>query len=87
MRETTLKWYPHYLNHPGGERLDSTIKENFHWKGPSNQAKKYSKTCKVYQQHKKHQKYGHLPAKIIKDILPWRTVNKFFIGPYTITAK
>ena len=25
LRETTLNWYHHYLNHPSRERLDNTI--------------------------------------------------------------
>ena len=28
MRETTLNWYHHYLNHPGGDRLANTIRQN-----------------------------------------------------------
>ena len=28
MRETTLNWYHHYLNNPGGDRLGNTIKQN-----------------------------------------------------------
>ena len=53
MRETTLNWYNHYLNHPGGDRLGNTIKETCSWKGSSSQAKKNVKTCKIYQRHKK----------------------------------
>ena len=39
MRESTLNWYHHYLNHPGGDRLGNTIKETCYWKGLSNQPK------------------------------------------------
>ena len=45
MRETTLNWYHHYLNHPGGDRLANTIKQNCYWKGLSNQAKQFVKMC------------------------------------------
>ena len=27
MRESTLNWYHHYLNHPGGDRLANTVKQ------------------------------------------------------------
>ena len=27
MRETTLNWYHHYLNHPGRDRQENTIKK------------------------------------------------------------
>jgi transposase InsO family protein len=87
MRETTLNWYHHYLNHPGGDRLGNTIKETCYWKGLSSQAKKFVKTCKVCQQHKKKRKYGHVPAKVIEELMPWRTVHTDLIGPYSITAK
>ena len=87
MRETTLNWYHHYLNHPGGDRLGNTIKETCYWKGLSSQAKKFVKTCQVCQKHKKKGKYGHVPAKTIEDLVPWRTVHTDLIGPYSITAK
>ena len=87
MRETTLNWYHHYLNHPGGDRLGNTIKQTCYWKGLSNQAKQFVKACKICQQHKKKRKYGHVPAKTIEDLVPWRTVHTDLIGPYSITAK
>jgi hypothetical protein len=87
IRETTLNWYHYYLNHPGGDRLGNTIKETCYWKGLSNQAKQHVRTCKVCQQYKNKRKYGHVPAKTIEDLVPWRTVHIDLIGPYTITAK
>ena len=70
MRETTLNWYHHYLNHPGGDRLANTIKQNCYWKELSNQAKQFIKTCKICQQHKRKCKYRHVPAKTIEDLVP-----------------
>ena len=70
MRETTLNWYHHYLNHPGGNKLGNTIKQNYYWKGLSNQAKQFVKRCKICQQHKRKRKYGHVPAKTIEDHAP-----------------
>ena len=87
MRETTLNWYHHYQNYSGGDRLGNTFKENCNWKGLSSQAKKHVKTYKFYQQHKKKRKYGHVPAKTIEDLVPWRTVHIDLIGPYSIIAK
>ena len=86
MRKTTLHWYHYMLNHPGGDRLGSTIKQNCYWKGLSNQAKEYVKTFQVCQQHKRKRKYGHVPAKIIQDLVPWRTLHIDLIGPYSITT-
>ena len=87
MREATLNWYHHYLNHPRGDRLANTIKQNCYWKGLSNQAKQFVKTCKICQQYKKKRKYGHVPVKTIQDLIPWKTVHIYLIGPYSITAK
>ena len=67
LRESTLHWYHHYLNHPGGDHLGNTIKETCYWKGLSSQAKQFVKTCKVCQQYKNKRKYGKLSAKTIKD--------------------
>ena len=75
LRETNLNWYHYYLNHPGGDRLGNTIKETCYWKGLSNEAKQFVKTCQVCQQHKKKRRYGHVPAKSIDNLVPWRTVN------------
>ena len=87
MRETTLNWYHHYLNHPGGDRLANTIKQNCYWKGFSNQAKQSVKTCKFCQQHKRKQKYRYVSAKKIDDLVPWRTMHTGLIGPYSIAVK
>ncbi|GFH49966.1 hypothetical protein CTEN210_06442 [Chaetoceros tenuissimus] len=87
LRESTLHWYHHYLNHPGGDRLGNTIKETCYWKGLSNQAKDFVKTCDVCQQYKKKRRYGIIPAKTIKELVPWRTVHVDLIGPYSVTAK
>ena len=87
MRETTFNWYHHYLNHPGGDRLANTIKQNCYWKGLSNQAKQFMKTCKICQQHKRKRKYGHVLIKTIDDLIPWRTMHTDLIGSYSITAK
>ena len=87
MRESTLNWYHHYLNHPGGDRLANTVKQICYWNGLSSQAKKLVKTCKICQQYKRKRKYGHVPAKTIEDLVPWRTMHTDLIGPYSITAK
>ena len=49
--------------------------------------KQFVKTCKICQQQKRKRKYGHVPAKTIDDLMPWRTVYTDLIGPYSITAK
>ena len=67
--------------------MGNTIRQTCYWKGLSNQAKQHVKTCKVCQQHKKKRKYGLLPAKKIKELVPWETVHIDLIGPYSVTAK
>ena len=87
LRQSTLNWYHHYLNHPGGDRLGNTINRTCYWKGLSNQAKQFVKICKQCQTHKKKRKYGLLPQKQIETLVPWETVHVDLIGPYTVTAK
>ena len=48
----------------------------------------YCKKCKECQKHKtRSRKYGHLPSKVIGDLVPWNTVHTDLIGPYSLTAK
>lgn len=49
----------------------------------------YCKKCNKCQKHKKRsRKYGHLPSKIIGDLIPWYTVHTDLIRPsYTLTVK
>ena len=75
MREITLIWYHHYLNYPRGDILGNTIKKTCNRKGLFSQAKKYVKTCTVYQQHKKKHKYGHVPINFFEDLVPCRTMD------------
>ena len=53
MREAMLNWYHHYLNHPGGDRLANTIKQNCYWKRLSNQAKKNMQDLPTIQEKAK----------------------------------
>ena len=50
-------------------------------------SEQFVKMCKICQQYKKRRKYGHVPAKTIEDLMPWRTMHIDLIGPYSITAK
>ena len=70
MRENTLNWYHHYLNHPSRDRLGNMrIKETFYWKGLSNQARRHLETCQVYQQHKNKCKCVNAPSEAIEDLV------------------
>lgn len=86
LRERTLGWFHHYLNHPGGDRLGNTIGQTCYWPGLMNEAKRHVKRCKICNEFKvKSRKYGHLPPKIVGELKPWDTVHIDLIGPYSVT--
>ena len=86
LRERTLGWFHHYLNHPGGDRLGNTIAQTCYWSGLMNAAKNHVKRCKTCNALKvKPKKYGHLPPKILGEMKSWDTVHVDLIGPYSVT--
>ena len=86
LRDRTLDWFHHYLNHPGGDRLGNTIAQTCYWNGLMNAAKKYVKRCKTCNEFKlKGKKYGHLPPKILGEMKRLDTVHVDLIGPYSVT--
>ena len=62
LRQRTIEWYHHYLNHPGGERLYKTLEKVCYWKGMVVQCIYFCKRCNDCQKHKpRKRKYGELP--------------------------
>ena len=87
LRQHTIEWYHHYLNHPGGERLYKTLSKVCYWKGMANQCNKFCRKCSDCQKHKpRKRKYGHVPPKNVGELVPWDTVHTDLIGPYAIRA-
>ncbi len=66
LQRRAVMWYHHYLQHPGHNRLEETMKAAIYWKGMRNTIRSIMKSCKTCQVNKKRtQKYGHLPSKIV----------------------
>lgn len=87
LRTRVLEWYHLYLQHPGGDRLASTLTTVCRWPGIVDQARKFCKRCSVCQKFKTRKaKYGHLPSKEAEIPEPWHTVCVDLIGTYTISA-
>ena len=85
LRNRTLEWYHHYLCHPGGDRLATTLSQVCTWRGIVNQARAHCKHCSMCQKYKKRStKYGHLPPKAVEPLDPWNTVCVDLIGPYSL---
>ena len=88
LRKRTIEWYHHFLNHPGGDRLFKTINRVCYWKGMASECTSFCRRCAECQKHKpRKRKYGHLPPKIVGDLVPWHTVHTDLICPYSLTAK
>jgi hypothetical protein len=82
-----VRWYHHYLQHPGHSRLEETMRSVMYTKGIRTTIQKYVKSCRSCQVNKKHsQKYGHLPPKLVI-MTPWKALCVDLIGPYTLKGK
>jgi hypothetical protein len=82
-----VKWYHHYLQHPGHTCLEVMMNAAMYWKGMRTTIRSLTKSCKSCQINKRRsQKYGHLPPKTIYTI-PWECLCVNLIGPYTLKGK
>jgi hypothetical protein len=76
-----VKWYHHYLQHPGHTRLEETMNAAMYWKGMRTTIQSLTKSCRSCQVNKRRsQKYGHLPPKTVYTI-PWECLCVDLIGP------
>ncbi len=61
-----VKWYYHYLQHPGHARLNETINAAMYWEGMHTTIWSITKSCRSCQRNKRWKlKYGHLPPKTV----------------------
>ena len=87
MQTDIVKWYHHYLQHPGETRLEETLKATMYWPGMLPTIRRFVKTCERCQKGKRRKrKYSELPPKLAVAV-PWSTVSVDLIGPYTIKSK
>jgi hypothetical protein len=85
--QRAVKWYHHYLQHPGHTRLEETMRSVMYWKGTLTTIRKHVKSCRSCQVNKRHsQKYGHLPPKLVI-MTPRKALCVDLIGPYTLKGK
>jgi hypothetical protein len=82
-----VKWYHHYLQHPGHTLLKEMMNAAVYCKGMRITIRSLTKSCKSCQINKRpSQKYGHHPPKTIYTI-PWEYLCVDLIGPYTLKGK
>jgi hypothetical protein len=81
-----VRWYHHYLQHPGHTRLKETMNSAMYWKGMRTTIRSLTKSCRSCQINKGwSQKYGHLPPKTVITN-PWECLCVDLIGPYTLNS-
>jgi hypothetical protein len=86
-RVCAIKWYHHYLQHPGHTRLKETMNAAMYWKGMHTTIRSLTKSCRSCQINKRwNLKYGHLPPKTVITS-PWKCLCVSLIGPYTLKSK
>jgi hypothetical protein len=82
-----VKWYHHYLQHPGHTRLKEMMNAAMYWKGMRTTIRSLTKSCRSCQVNKREsQRYGHLPPKTVITN-PWEGLCVALIGPYTFKGK
>jgi hypothetical protein len=82
-----VKWYHHYLQHPGHTHLEETMNAAMYWKGMRTTIRSLTKSCRSCQVNKRwSSRYGHLPPKTVITN-PWECLCVDLIGPYTLKGK
>ena len=79
-----MKWYHHYLCHPGEARMHKTLASALYWEKMEDEIRQFVIQCPTCQGFKKKKKYGKLPPKNV-EIIPWDAVCIDLVGPYTVT--
>jgi hypothetical protein len=78
-----VKWYHHYLQHPGHTHLKEMLNAAMYWKGMRITIWSLTKSCRSCQVNMRwSQRYGHLPPKTVITN-PWECLCVNLIGPYT----
>jgi hypothetical protein len=82
-----VRWYHHYLQHPGHTRLEEKMNAAMYWKGMHTTIRSLTKSCRSCQVNKRgSHKHGHLPPKTVITN-PWECLCVDLIGPYTLKSK
>ncbi len=82
-----VKWYHHYLQHPGHTCLKETMNAMMSWKGMHTTSRSITRSCRTCQINKRRTlKNGHLPPKTVITN-PWECLCVNLIGPYTLKGK
>jgi hypothetical protein len=82
-----VKWYHHYLQHPGHTHLKETMKVTMYWKGMGTTIQSITKYCRSRQTNERQKlKYGHFPPKTVISN-PWECLFVNLIGPHNLKGK
>ncbi len=81
-----VKWYHHYLQHPGHTHLEEMMNAAMYWKGMRTTIWSLTKSCRSCHIDKRwSRKYGHLPPKtVITNPLECSCVD--LNSPYTLKS-
>jgi hypothetical protein len=61
-----VKWYHHYLQHPGNRCLEEKMNAAMYWKGMRTTIWSLTKSCRSSQINKRwSRRYGHFPPKTV----------------------
>jgi hypothetical protein len=81
-----VKWYHHYLQHPGHSRLKEMMNAAMYWNGMRTTIWSLTKSCRSCQINKRRsQNMGTSHQR--PSIIPWECLCVDLIGPYTLKGK
>ncbi len=79
-----VKWYHHYLQHPGHTCLKETMNAAMYWESMRTTIRSITKSCRSCQINKRgSRRYGHFPPKTVITN-PWECKCLDLIGPFTL---
>ena len=89
LRGRIIGWYHEYLQHPGQNRMEASIKQTLWWPNVKKDVIHNVRKCHQCQVAKlvKTTKFGKLPEKQATTPIPWNRVDVNMIGPWTVKTK
>jgi hypothetical protein len=81
-----LQWHHTTLKHPEIQRMEATLKENFHWPRVDAAIEALVKTGETCQKCKLTavKKYGKILLPALTKLVPWEEVHVDLIGPWDV---
>ena len=82
LRTRIMKWYHHYLCHPGDSRVHKNLASILYQENMEDEIRQFMKQCTICQRLEK-KKHGKISPKNVEQIR-WDTMCIDLVGPYKV---